>query len=171
MKKILFSLLICLFANLTISAQIQRTFFGLTLGVSTKNDVIRYFRENGLAYKREGDAYLVQKKEWGGHTWSLVSLHFFDNKFYSVHFFDGEMNTAKATLETLWDKYSNSLYSKYSQYYVNEQSQSNLSVYSDKATTMSARFEKNSEGYVVLSIMYADINLLLKKRDKENSDL
>ena len=85
MNKFLLSLFICLCTTLTISAQIQRTFFGLTLGVSTRSDVEKFFREHGAAFDEKKECnYIYNKLKWAGTEWSSVSFTLYENKLLQI---------------------------------------------------------------------------------------
>lgn len=87
MKKIFFVVfLLCL--SLTIHAQIQRNFWGLELGRSTKTDVINLLSSNGLEYNQnlEGlDVISINDDvlSFGGYSWGGGFL-FYHNILFRV---------------------------------------------------------------------------------------
>lgn len=90
MKKILFTLL--LLFGLTVQAQVQRNFWGLELGRSTKTDVKSFLNSRGLEYSQNlggFDVISVESEEgisFGGYSWT-PSFQFYNNILFRVTLF------------------------------------------------------------------------------------
>lgn len=88
MKKIC-SLLLLLLLSLSVQAQIQRNFWGLELGRSTKADVKNFLNSRGLEYSQNlggFDVISVESEEglsFGGYSWS-PSFQFYNNILFRV---------------------------------------------------------------------------------------
>lgn len=170
MKKLILSLLICFCANLTISAQIQRTFFGLTLGVSTRSDVVKFYKEHNVTFDENNENNYVPNLQFGGHKWANVYFQVSDNKLYGVSFLDNELNNTQETLKITWDNLSNALYSKYSQYYNNYVSTPDKTVYMDGNTMIYISIGETM-GFSTLGLLYIDQKELNKQQERNNSEL
>lgn len=168
MKKILLSLFICLCATLTISAQIQRTFFGLTLGVSTKSDVERFYKEHGVVFDENNN--VINNVRFGGTRWGGFSCSLVNGILYQVIFMENELSSSKENVNIVWDNFSNALYSKYSQYYSNSLSKSESSTYIDEKTMIRISNESMS-GYDCVGISYTDLELMGKKIQVDQNEL
>lgn len=88
MKKIC-SLLLLLQLCLSVQAQVQRNFWGLELGRSTKADVKAFLSYNGLEYTQNlggFDVISVESEEgvsFGGYSWT-PSFQFYNNILFRV---------------------------------------------------------------------------------------
>ena len=77
MKRILLCIML-ISCSIAISAQIQRLFFGLTLGVSTKNSVISYFKNNSIKYHIDDEGtYIANNIKFAGYKWPEVDFYFY----------------------------------------------------------------------------------------------
>ena len=88
MKKV-YSLVLLLLINLSVQAQVQRNFWGLELGRSTKADVKTFLSYNGLEYTQNlggFDVISVESEEglsFGGYSWT-PSFQFYNNILFRV---------------------------------------------------------------------------------------
>lgn len=137
------------------SAQIQRTVAGLTLGVTTKNDVRKRF---GFSSKAERDYFFVSQVQFAGQNWSAL-LSFYNEKLYKVEFL---ISTAH-THSPLAIKLKESLNKKYSQYLLS--SDTNKTEFSDNKTIVVLR------DYETVSLSYTDIYLTNKKEEDAEDEL
>lgn len=84
MKKSLFTIVVLLLLGLNVQAQIQRNFWGLELGRSTKEDVKMFLKTRGLTYNQDlggFDVIAVESEEgigFGGYSWT-PSFRFYNN--------------------------------------------------------------------------------------------
>lgn len=88
MKRFLLSLVLSLVV-ITVSAQIQRTFLGCTLGVSTKAFVKNAMTKKGYRLKRidENEKYVYQNVKFIEYTCKEVCFSFYAGKLLSIDFF------------------------------------------------------------------------------------
>lgn len=120
MKKIalFFALLWCINTN----AQIQRTLYGQTLGVSTLDDLRKVANERGLSIERLSDVvFEIKSVTFGGYSWDRASFRYNKKKLVMVSFSKEVSNRNKIEKEILFDIYINldrSLSNKYSNYLV-----------------------------------------------------
>lgn len=84
MKQILLTL--SLFISLSINAQIQRTFYGLELGVATKTQVTDKLKSLGKQYTTKVDEIKTHNMKLGGYEWADVGFAFQDGKLLGVVF-------------------------------------------------------------------------------------
>lgn len=88
MKKVC-SLILLLLLCLSVQAQVQRNFWGLELGRSTKADVKSFLSSNGLEYTQNlggFDVISVESEEglsFGGYSWT-PSFQFYNNILFRV---------------------------------------------------------------------------------------
>ena len=86
MHRILFILILTFYSSIT-DAQIQRSFWGLELGQSTKIDVRSYLSSNGIEFEDNFDGSsticTVDELSLGGYSW-LVLFEFHNNILYEV---------------------------------------------------------------------------------------
>lgn len=88
MKKVC-SVILLLILSLSVQAQVQRNFWGLELGRSTKADVKSFLNSRGLEYIQNlggFDVISVESEEglsFGGYTWT-PSFQFYNNILFRV---------------------------------------------------------------------------------------
>lgn len=83
MKRFILSIALSLLV-LTISAQIQRTFFGCTLGVSTKAFVKNAMIRRGYHLVVKNNKYIYYDVKFGGFECDKVVLSFFLGNFLGL---------------------------------------------------------------------------------------
>lgn len=118
MKKYLLIAILSL-ASIVSSAQINRTFWGTTLGKSTKNQVRTVLVNRGFYVQTEPDGSLAVKKnnlQFGGAYWSYVSFSFVNGYLSQIWFQNNELESP-VNLDTVYSKVKISLDKKYHQYY------------------------------------------------------
>ena len=131
MKKLIL-LTIALVVAVAANAQIQRTFFGLTLGQSTKQQVRTTLAKKGYkCHTMQGDdALFIQPSslQFGGLSWDMALFRFYKGKLLSVSFsiadnFSGIASETYKVLKAKIDqKYSDFYFSKneIATYYLDE---------------------------------------------------
>lgn len=103
MKKILFVFL--LLFGLTIQAQVQRNFWGLELGRSTRSEVKSFLSSRNLQFEDNFSGFdaigVTDLKElpFGGYSWS-VSFIFYNNILYHIHLLRTSIGFSMTTAET-----------------------------------------------------------------------
>lgn len=103
MKKILFTLL--LLFGLTVQAQVQRNFWGLELGRSTRTEVKSFLSSNNLEYEDNFSGFdaigVTDLKElsFGGYSWG-VNFIFYNNTLFRVFMVRTNLGFSTTTGET-----------------------------------------------------------------------
>lgn len=144
---------------LGVSAQIQRTFMGSSLGTS-KFLVLQNFQKNGYTLEFDGRFYGKTKiVSFGGLTWSNISIGITSNTFaqFSIFTTDATQSQYQQVLEKINKKYS-------SYRVVNKP----IPWYDDGKTIVYIAFVP-SRKYLCLS--YQDKKLLYKQISQDDSEL
>ena len=170
MKKILFTFMISVLA-LNMSAQIQRTFLGNVLAVSTYEEVRTNMRNKGYRISDliNKDCAVYSDVKFAGYNCEEAYFNFIDNKFSMVTFIFEETSIKNTdTFNSLKEK----LISKYP--YFNHEEKEDVVLFCDNSTFLSLRNEiSDSTAKYVLSISYWDFNLtkekLVNDMNKRNS--
>lgn len=170
MKKLSF-IVISLLISICASAQIQRNFFGFTLGETTKSEVIKYFKSKKYKMNESDDETLILTDlKFAGHTWPFSAISFYNGKLNRVYFADNETYTPIHTLDLVWEDFLIKISQKYSDYYQINLSNDESKVYYDDSTRFSMDYIV-FQGYKGLSLMYTDRKLLDEERDDDANDL
>ena len=144
------------------SAQIQRTFFGFTLGTTTKAEVYnKYHNENLETFHQSspnGNCCLNYATFGGYNDWTVV-FSFYNDKLYSVRLSHID------PLYKISSSFNRTLDKKYSKYYIKKESTEYDKVYLDDKTIV----ELIIGSYVELS--YTDYSLWRSKINADESDL
>lgn len=174
MKKVL---LITLMFVLSLNgfSQINRTIWGCTLGISTKQQVRTVLESRGYNVLIEPDGSLAVKTNnfnFGGSFWTYVSFCFVNNLLSQVWFQNNE-NQSIVKINDTYEKVKLSLDKKYRIYYFKLSDMDGYvdnSNYTDKRTTIHlGLFTYNNIRYVHLS--YEDDFLQEKKSQQEEDEL
>lgn len=161
MKRLLLVLFTCIITLCT-SAQIQRKFYGLTLGESPKNEVLIQFEEKG-AFEQSLDGYetiCVRNLRFGGFSWDIVCFKFFNNKLYSVLFMD--LKDHLNTDNNKWSNINQTLDEKYLEY--KKTTSEKAFSYMDEYTSLAVYHDDNGG-----CLGYTD-KLLREKIDQKEKD-
>lgn len=158
--------------TLTVSAQIQRSFLGNVLGVSTYDQVRANMRDKGyhISSLFNKDCAVYRDVKFAGYNCEEVYFHFYDNKFYLVCFVLEETNLEdKDTYDSLRLK----LINKYPDYKQDENK--DVIKFFDSKTLLALRYEfSRNTAKQDLSISYWDFNLantkIIKDINERNSD-
>lgn len=170
MKRILFtliSLILCFIAN----AQITNKIWGLTLGTSTRAEVVNVMKTRNMKVSQDNPDRLTYRSSsfrFGGAVWNYINLEFHKDKLVSIGFYNFSNNNEDLTRS--YESLINSLDKKYSKY--NTEKEATRAYYTDKNTSISAGIEPKSgpaEGFV--SLIYFDLDLLMIKGDAGISEL
>lgn len=169
MKKIITLLL--LFVTLGVQAQIQNTFWGLKLGVSTKNDVLKYAQSLENESKIENDMLLIYNKNFAGERWDCVAFKFFEDILLGVSMLKNENAVYKSEdIIHMYEKFAEKLNSKYASYRIDKYCSADNLYFSDNITTLSLDKSDNSLGKYI-TIIYSDYNLNIKKIQHDKEEL
>ena len=161
-QRLLIVLFTCIIAT-SVSAQIQRKFYGLTLGVSTKSEVLIQFENKG-AFEQSPDGHetvCVRNLRFGGYSWDVVVFRFYNDKLFNVLFMD--LKEYPSTDSNKWENIKKTLDEKYIDY-KNVTSENSFS-YIDEYTYLAC----NHDGKNVC-LGYADILLNEKISQKEKDE-
>ena len=157
-------LLTAAFFCLSMSAQIQRKFFGITLGESKINEVEKVLKKNDISYEQEKDNIETSSVEFGGYVWHKVDFQFYENKLYSVVFcYRDYLGLSKSYINKRFESISKTLKDKYADFINNEEDQG--IAFTDDVTTLNL---KQGESFVVLG--YVDKMIVSKKTEKEKNE-
>lgn len=174
MKRLL-TLLLLITLFLGANAQISRSFWGVTLGRSSKQQVKTMLVQKGYRINIEPDgSYAVNANNvaFGGATWSYISFCFVGNILSEVWFQNNEKQSP-VNINHVFEKLSKSLYGKYARFHLETTSDEYVekcSDFSDGRTSLSLSIQSyHSLRYVSLS--YGDENLSKKKRRNEYDEL
>lgn len=149
------------------SAQIQRKFFGLSLGVSTRNQVANVIKKKKLQIVVDDeDGLAVTNLQFGGYNWYFIRFTFVNNKLSGVYFSDDDSHTERRTLDIFWNHYVDKLYEKYLNYYINDTDVNEELHFEDKKTMLLLQYNY-FKGVKFLSLAYRDVLLMesLKRND------
>lgn len=151
MKRTIFICLLLL-CVLTTSAQIQRTFFGCTLGQSKSSVYSTLSHQGGyISEIVSSETVFLKDKSFGGQIWSTLSFEFKYGKFYrfgALRYIRG-VDDFNLLLKALYEKYPN--------YYSHSRSTSMTRFFSDGRTSIKLWIEDRSgNGIYVLQIEYVD---------------
>lgn len=167
MKRFILSIALSLLV-LTISAQIQRTFFGCTLGVSTKafvkNAMIR--KEYPLVVKN--NKYIYYDVKFGGFECAKVFFSFFSGKLFRVDIYI-DNQSVKSLADQEYKKLHSLLDAKYSNYKIEDECNYEepywdlFCNYKDEKTSVSLQFPEHYETWVVMTYLDLELNRLRLK--------
>ena len=174
MKK--FYLLMALLITSTFCcAQINRVFWGVTLGQSTKQQVKNVLDRKGYTVKTEPDGSLcvnVNNVSFGGAYWTYVSFSFVDDKLYQVWFQNNEVQSP-VKIDNTYIKIKASLDKKYASFINRVQpaeGTEKVSDYTDTKTYISLRLN-TYHNIRYISLSYEDLNSYDSKIKNENDEL
>lgn len=157
---------------ITSFSQIQKTFWGLSLGESTKQQVFDTMIENGYKGRIDPDndfhrAYLKNFSFEGG-TWQFVYFYFVDDKLSKVSFEYAESDSsshAKDMFRTITDS-MNKKYAAYSGY-ANNNDGMEFYIYSDGKTAALIQRDFNPiSNMQYVHLTFRDIKLEKQKTAK-----
>ncbi len=170
MKKTSVLVLLGLVVNLSVYSQIQRNFLGFTLGVTTKNQVINYAKENKMVFVAGNDEVCIKDIKFGGIYWPMVAFSFLSDKFYTVYFFNSDKYTPRNNLDVHWENLTSSLNAKYKNFLLEEKISETNSRYNDGITTLDAFYDFN-QGIKTLSLLYYDNKLFMQNMQEDDNEL
>lgn len=108
MKKYIILTLFALCISLCVSGQIQRNFFGCTLGKSSKSQVIKILKSKGYKLTVTQDWVDLYNVTFEGVKWNICSINFTNGIFGQINFATPNRKYFR-TIKTIFDK-------KYSDY-------------------------------------------------------
>lgn len=165
MKRIATVLLLAIFVSFTLAAKITDEVWGLTIGKSTRSQVERFIKDNNLKIidnKESSISCFSEHLMFEDINWDMVKFEFFNNTLYLIRFTKTRGNTLMDFKELYTD-----LDNKNSQYCSDAKSNDNVIsvVYDDNTTCVKLSIDRQMnelEGHAILSLIYANDELLLK---------
>ncbi len=167
MKKVLLIFLMMLSINA--DAQIQRRFFGFTLGMANKQQISNHFKSQNKSVSYEDDVLVVKNLKFGGQIWDEVRFAFYKNKFYQIFLVSSTGNNSKELLDNRWDFFLNSFFEKYGDYY-SPDSEEYTKFFLDDNTVLRFHYE-NSQGIWYQDLVYYDDKIFNASIDTDKDDL
>lgn len=166
---LLLTMVLCMASH----AQITNKIWGLTLGISTKQQVVNVISKHQLKIRDRGADYITCSPtvfDFGGESWNYAKFYFFDGKLLTVSF---SYTSSLLSVRESFDRLKASLDSKHFQYITSQ----DLSTYGDwyidydDGTTMLSLTYNIENGYDFVGIMYSDLKLMRKKINRSQSEL
>ena len=167
MKKIL--LIILMMLSLHADAQIQRRFFGFTLGVANKQQITYHFKKQNKTVSNDNGVLVVKNLKFGGQFWDEVRFAFYKNRFYEIFLVSSTRYNSKDLLDDRWDYLLNSFFEKYRNYYYPD-SEEYTRYFLDDKTVLRFHYE-NSHGIWYQDLVYYDDKLFDASSKSDNDDL
>ena len=120
MKKYIICLILSICCSLTSFAQLPREICGFKLGVTTKSEVLNYFKANNLKYGEidDDDSYVAVKTkfQYGGVKWPYLAVFFYNDKLYKINLNADRNLCSFEELDEMADKILDYLMGKYEKY-------------------------------------------------------
>ncbi len=162
------AIIVALFFCVSLFSQVKRSFWGLTLGVSTKQQVYTTMTKKGfkLTWSVERNTYETRKVNFAGHYWPFLAFQISNGKLMSVVFMDGTLSTPSETLDILYDNFKTRLKIKYK----GKEKSNDKDTYSDGITSVGVMLYYTG-GEKFFSLDYTDEYLFIKNSDNNTDDL
>lgn len=174
MKRAIITLALLLGTFLCAPAQIQRNFFGFTLGTATKQEVSRHFKAKGNTITEETSiSLIVSNVRFGGVDWDGVQFHFLKNKLSGVLFLNSALHHSNTDLERCSNKLRPTLMEKYSNYYYIPVTKDGYqpTMFKDGQTTLCLSLTDRVDDTMILSLIYLDEQLINEQIAAEDDEL
>lgn len=167
MKKFI---LLCLYVLCTMGtyAQIKTNFWGLTLGVSSKESVIETLRSKGYSVQEfftlNNQGVEIKNVIWADAKWAYCYFRFTDNKLRAVVFETSNQRLSDSELVELKNRFVKSYEIKYKEYFDSSISEKpNSYSYRDGKTYVCVNLHPGTDSGIshinFLHISYDDIHL------------
>lgn len=141
-------LLLILSVSLVSKAQIQRNFFELALGQSTKTEAVSKLKSQGYEIRNLADGnIMITNVDFGGRAWSGVGFSFYKGKLSEVKFIK---MPKPANLKYYYECLIDDLKIKYKSNYIAELSSNREAFFMDIHTALSVVYSNNSESVTLL---------------------
>ena len=158
--------------------QIRRNLDGVTLGKTTKQEVVDYFRNKGIPYSfsKIGTYNAVSSKDgraFGGVSWQFNDYVLYNNIVFQVIYtkMSGSgLTITKEEIDLEFNSLFLSLKRKYGSYFKSSKSNKDTKEFSDSSVSISLR-RGYYQGHYMFSIEYTDRNLMEKSFMKNYDDL
>lgn len=173
MKKLLIISILCI-TSIASFAQISRTFWGVTLGKSNKNQVRTALVNRGYSVQTDDDGSLfvnVNNVKFGGAVWTYVLFSFVNGCLSRVCFQNNELQSP-IQVDDVYIYMKMSLDKKYKRYYFDLPTEegNSWSNYTDGKTNILLGL--NTYRYTrYVRLWYEDVALREMQMQKENDEL
>jgi len=170
MKRII-SFILLMHLSICCFSQISRTFWGVTLGKSTKQQVRAMLISKKYKVHSEIDGSLVvypNNVSFGGAFWTYVGFGFVNGRLQGV-LFQNNSEQAPIDVDETYEKLLSSLNNKYGSC-IKDFPSENACIFSDlKTSTSLSRSER--QGVNIISLFYTDVELTLKDAQSDEDEL
>lgn len=154
---------------------IRRSVDGITLGKSTKQDVIAHLKSKNMPYKFiEGNSVIMSFKDnsFGGVMWFAIYYRFCKNIVYKITYskYANNSDVFNSNIDSEFSALNNSLYNKYKSYKAEETYKrllSNTILFDDGITEIEIG-KGYYQGSYLLNLVYTD--LYYQNEDYKNRD-
>ena len=163
-------ILAAIIIGLSMSAQIQNKFLGFTLGSTTKSEIYNKYKNAELLKVDEMGDISVGNLVFADTRWDFTTFNFYNNILYSVQFSLSEELTSLALMNSAWDSFNTKLWNKYSDYYIANNSTSEMKIYIDGKIGLSL-FYMGEPFRRIMGLQYLDINLYLQRSQAADDEL
>lgn len=174
MNRIL-AILIMTVSLMTANAQISRTFWGVTLGKSTRNEVRTMLVQKGYKiHTMPDESYAINGDNvyFGGASWTFISFSFVNGYLSQVWFQNNDIQSP-IDVDKVYDKLEKNLSDKYTKYHLdipsNEEGTKWCNFSDDKTLVVIAISQDKIRKYI--SLWYQDENLAQTKERLEYNEL
>lgn len=141
-------LLLTLSVSIVSKAQIQRNFFELVLGQSTKADAVSKLKSQRYEVRNIADGnIMITSVDFGGRAWSGVGFFFYKGKLSEVKFIK---MPKPANLKYYYEYLVDDLKIKYKSNYIAELSSNREAFFMDSNTALSVVYSDNPESVTLL---------------------
>lgn len=157
---------------------IRRIVDGITLGKTTKQEVISILKKKGMKYSLQNinGIPIIEIDEYntfGGNSWQHIFYYLYNNIVFQIDFSKEIKNGGdKTSIDLEYSNIEMSLIKKYGEYREKGSSDQDYytTVFNDKLTEV--RMAKgNYQGYYHFSLSYCDLELYKKVYDERVNDL
>ena len=172
------ALLMFIFVSNISEAQIKRNIDGVTLGVSTKQNVITHLKKKNLPYKYiEGGDVIMSFKDntFGGVMWFAIYYRFHKNIVYKITYskYANNSDVFNSSIDSEFSNLKSSLLRKYRPYITDskyERLLSNTILFHDRTTEIELG-KGYYEGSYLLNLIKTDTHLQGKNFESDYNDL
>lgn len=169
MKKIVIILILC-FPFILADAQIQRTFLGNTLGVTTWNNAKTILSQKGLEIidnNQQTGTIVVGNVTFSGYPCDFATLHFHKGVFYKIFYYI-KCAEIESDILPVYNNFKEKLKNKYSSYITSDDDDSIM--FDDQVSFIYLGHSYSNEMYDT-GLIYADKKLDNQRKQADNDEL
>lgn len=165
--------------NNTTSSQIliKRSFDGIVLGKSTKQNVINYLKKRNIKYEYKiasgvPTIHCFVEIPFAGVTWTSMSFCFFNNIVSSIDYSKNDRTERKAIIDSEHSQITDRLKKKYKECVIKSETYKGLDYFTVEDGKTTIQIQKGYiNGHYDLLITYWDLELSIKEYNKIHDDL